>query len=175
MPRIIIASGSFRTTVRTLVVTFAPVLELLAERGEEAAGEGTVDETVVVRERDVHDRPNPDHVLAELVRHDPRPLDERIGAEDPGLRLADHRRAVEGAVAAGIRDREGAALDVVRHQLLLARTLRDLGDPARDPEQVEALRVLEHRHDQALAVRELDGEAEVDVVAGDDLVAADLA
>ena len=82
---------------------------------------------------------------------------------------------MEGAVAAGVRDRERAALDVVGHQLLVPRLGRDLGDPLRDPEQVHGLGVADDRHDQALALGELDGDAEVDEVAGDDRVAAHLA
>ena len=46
---------------------------------------------------------------------------------------------------------------------------------ARHAEQVQALGVPDDRDDQALAVGELDREAEVDVVARDDLVAAQLA
>src|ERR687888_554765 len=71
--------------------------------------------------------------------------------------------------------RERAALDVVREQLLVPRPLGDVGDRSRQAEQVQPLRVLHHRDDQALAVGELDGEAEVDVVARDDLVTPDLA
>ena len=52
--------------------------------------------------------------LPKRVLDDPRALDERVGAEDRRLRLADDRRAVEGAVAAGVRDRERAALHLVR-------------------------------------------------------------
>src|SRR5439155_24617866 len=111
-----------------LLAVALPALEPLAQVTEEAPRKGSVDEAVVVRERDVHQRPDRDHVLAELVLDDPRPLDERVGAEDRGLWLADHRRAVEGAVAAGVRDRERAALDVVRHELLVPRLPRDLGD-----------------------------------------------
>ena len=103
------------------------------------------------------------------------PLDDRVRAEDRGLRLADHRRAVERAVAAGVRDRERAALHLVGQQLLVARALGDVGHALRDPEQVQRLGVLQHGDDQALAVGELDREAEVDVRARDDLVAADLA
>src|SRR6266496_3221032 len=50
----------------------------------------------------------------------------------------------------------------VRHALLVARTLRDVGHGLRHAEQVERLRVLHDRHDQSLAVLQLDGEAEVD-------------
>ena len=37
---------------------------------------------MVVCEREVHDRPDRDHVLAEGVLDDPGALDERVGAED---------------------------------------------------------------------------------------------
>ena len=38
----------------------------------------------------------------------------------------------------------------------------EVGDRAGHPEQVEVLRVLDHRHDQPLAVLERDGDPEVD-------------
>src|SRR6266496_1379990 len=130
-----------------------PRLEPLAQLLEETAGVRAVDEAMVVCERDVHQRPDRDHVVAELVLDHPWPLDERVGAEDAGLRLADDRRAVEGAVAAGIRDRERAALHVVRQQLLVARPLRDVRDRTRHPEQVQPFGVLHDGDDEALAVR----------------------
>ena len=66
-------------------------------------------------------------------------------------------------------------VDVVGRQLLVAGALRDVGDRLRHAEQVERLGVLDDRHDQALAVGELDREAEVDEALRDDLVAAELA
>src|SRR6266498_4104786 len=135
---------------------FVPALEPLAEVTQEAAGEGAVDEPVVVGEREVHDRANRDRVLAQLVLHDPRALDDRVRAENRRLRLADDRRPVEGSVTARVRDREGSALDVVRQELLLPRPLGDVGDRLRQSQQVERLRVLHHGHDEALAVRELE-------------------
>ena len=53
--------------------------------------------------------------------------------------------------------------------------LGQVGDRTRDAEQVEVLRVPDHRDDQALAVLERDGDAEVDERPRDDLLAADLA
>src|SRR5206468_12543574 len=64
-----------------LAAVTLPVLEPLAQLLQEPARVGAVDEAVVVRERDVHQRPDRDHVLAERVLHDPRPLHERVGAE----------------------------------------------------------------------------------------------
>ena len=60
-------------------------------------------------------------------------------------------------------------------QLLVAGAPRDVRDRLRHAEQVERLRVLHDRDDQALAVGELDREAEVDEALRDDLVAAELA
>src|SRR5438477_5309856 len=114
----------------TLVGGLVPGLQLLAQVAQEAAGQGAVHETVVVRERQVHDRPDRDHVLAAVVLDHPGALDDRVGAEDRGLGLADHGRAVEGSVTAGVRDRERAALDVVRRKLLLAGAPGDVGDTA---------------------------------------------
>src|SRR2546423_5016413 len=123
-------SPRLRTCARTsdLVRGFVPRLQLLAQVAQEAAGEGAVHEAVVVRERQVHDRADRDHVLAAVVLDHPWPLDDGVGAEDRGLRLADHRRAVERGVAARVRNSERAALDLVRRQLLVAGVLRDVGD-----------------------------------------------
>src|SRR5882724_12536354 len=74
-----------------------PRLEPRAQVAEEASRVRAVDEAMVVRQRDVHQRADRDHVLAELVLDHPRALHERIRAEDAGLRLADHGRAVERA------------------------------------------------------------------------------
>src|SRR5439155_54977 len=81
-----------------------------------------VGQAMVVREGQVHDRANRDHVLTHVVLDDPRALDDCVGTEDRGLWLADHRRAVERSVAAGVRDRERAALNLVRQELLVPRT-----------------------------------------------------
>src|SRR3954454_21748721 len=90
-----------------------PPFEALAQLLEEAARVGAVDQPVVVRQRDVHDRLDRDSVVAALVLDHPRALDEGIGAEDRRLGLTDDGRAVERAVAAGIRDCERPALYVV--------------------------------------------------------------
>src|SRR5689334_23276544 len=101
-------NGTMVCVMRALVRRLVPVLELVAQVAKEASGECAVDKPMVVRERQVHDRTDRDHVLAQVVLHDPRALDDRVRPEDPGLRLADHGRAVERAVAARVRDREGA-------------------------------------------------------------------
>src|SRR3954452_11032714 len=85
-----------------LAAVALPPFEPLAEILEEPSGVGTVDQAVVVRQRDVHDRLDRNRVVAAVVLDPPRPLDERVRPEDRRLRLADHGRAVEGAVAAGV-------------------------------------------------------------------------
>src|SRR3990170_6781719 len=97
-------------TYAALVLRLSPALELSAQVAQEAAREGAVDEAVVVGEGQVHDRADRDHVLAELVLHDPRPLDDGVRAEDPGLRLADHPRAGGGGGAARGGGRGGGGL-----------------------------------------------------------------
>ena len=85
----------------------------LLDRAEEAGGVGAVDDAVVVGQRQVHHRPDGDR-LAEVgvVDHD-RPLDDRAGAEDADLRLVDDRGVEQGAAAAGVGEREGAAAEFV--------------------------------------------------------------
>src|SRR3954467_4673546 len=111
---------TYAPRVMRLAAVAVPTLEALAQLLEEAPGVGAVDQPVVVRERDVHDRLDRDRVVAALVLDHPWTLDERVRPEDRRLRLADDRSAVEGAVAAGVRDRERPALYVVGQQLLVA-------------------------------------------------------
>ena len=78
------------------------------------------------------------------------------------------------AEAAGVRQRERAARHLVRRQLLRAPALGEIGQRARQPEQVELLGVVDDRHDEILAVVDRDGDAEVDVALDDDVGAAQL-
>ena len=84
-------------------------------------------------------------------------------AEDGGLRLADHRRPVEGAVPPGFVDRERAALHLVGESCLF-RARSAMSVTACAMPRRFSLGVLDDRDDQALPVGELDGEAEVDEV-----------
>src|SRR5881227_3963093 len=59
-------NGTMVCAIADLVRRFFPALELLAQVAQEASGERAVDEPVVVRERQVHHRPDRDHVLTEL-------------------------------------------------------------------------------------------------------------
>src|SRR5439155_27270788 len=117
------ASRSAAGSVSRLV----PALELVPQVVQEAARERAVDEAMVVREGQVHDRADRDYVLAHVVLDDPRALDDGVGAEHRRLRLAAHRRPVERAIADGIRARVGATLNLILEQLIVADALRAFG------------------------------------------------
>src|SRR5262245_61238408 len=162
-------------TGRSLVSRLVPAFEAGSEIAQIHARVRAVDEAVVVRQRQVHQRPDRDDVVPELVLYDPWPLHERIRAEDRRLGLVDDRRPVEGPEAAGVGDGEGAALDVVREELLRPRALGDVGDRAGGALEVQVLRVPDHRDDQAFPLLERDRDAEVDIRPRNDALAADLA
>ena len=96
-----------------------------------------------------------------LVGDHHRPLDDRLGVEDRHLRQVDHRRGHDRAVAAGVRDRERAAADVVGRELVVARLARESLDRLAEPLDAEVLRVVDDRDDQA-ARAERHRDAEVD-------------
>ena len=90
--------------------------------------------------------------------------------EDRDLRLADDRRAHERAEDAGIGDRERAVLHFARIELLRARALGEIVERPREPGQREVVGVLDDRNDQPPVER--DGDADVVLLAVDDVVAA---
>ena len=87
-----------------------------------------VDDAVVVRQRDVHHRPDLD-----LAVDRDRAVLDLVQAEDADLRVVDDRRRDERAEHAAVGDRERAAGEVVHRQLAVARLLRDGDDVARRP------------------------------------------
>mgnify|MGYP000485159433 CR=1 FL=1 len=82
-----------------------------------------------------------------------------------GLQLGEQRQHVVVPTERRFGDSEPA--EVIGH---VPGVLRDSGHA----EQVQVLRVLDHRHDQALAVVERDGDSQVDPGARYHLVAPDL-
>ena len=93
-------------------------------------------------------------------------LDDRAGAEDADLRLVDDRGVEQRAPAAGVGQRERAAGELVRADLVGPGPLGHVGDPPRQPGEVEVTGVADDRHDQPpLGVH---GDAQVlGVVVGD--------
>ena len=96
-------------------------LEPPPQRGQELRRQRAVERAVVPRHAEVGHVADRDRVVAVLVGDHHRPLDDRLGVEDRHLRLVDHRRGHDRAVAAGIGDRERAAADVVGRELVVAR------------------------------------------------------
>ena len=92
---------------------FQPVLH----RGQEAGGVGTVDEPVIVGERQVDHGPHGDHLTQRRVLHHHGALHDRASAEDRHLRLIDDRCVEKGTTAAGVGERERATGQLVRADL----------------------------------------------------------
>src|SRR3954454_10439609 len=95
-------------------------LEALLDGDEEAGGVRAVDDAVVVGQREVDHRPDRDRLAAVGVRDDDWPLDDAACSEDRHLRLVDDRRVEERAAAAGVRQRERPAAELVRGDLVAA-------------------------------------------------------
>ena len=123
-------------------------------------------DAVVVAEREVPHRSDRDRV----VDHDGALLDV-ADAENGHLRLVDDRHPEERPEDAGVRDRERAAADFVRLELLRARARREIRDRAAQAEQVLLVGILDDGDDQSPVER--DRDAEVHVLVIDDVVAVD--
>src|SRR5260370_15936660 len=108
------------------------------------------------------DRTYGNRFFAGLVGDDLGFFVEAADTEDGALRLIDDRCAELLAEDAGVGEREGAAGDFVRSELLAAGALSHVDDAAGDAEEVLLLRLLEDGDDEAPVQR--DGDADVDVL-----------
>src|SRR5207237_5045735 len=79
------------------------------------------------------------------------------------------RREVRAADAAEARDREGAALEVGRLQLAVARDFGNLAELAREIEHPFAIGIAHHGYDEP--ARRVDRNPDVVVVLDDDVLA----
>ena len=111
--------------------------------------------------RDVAHRVDRDAVLPVVGGHGDRPHRHTVGRHDSHLWLVDDRTCEQGAVAAGVRDRERAPGEIVGGQPLRVRLLREVGRGRGELGDRLVLRVADDGHDQALEV-EIDGDAEMD-------------
>ncbi len=111
-----------------------------------------------------------------------RPRDDRIAddhcafcnradAKNRHLRLIDDRRAEQRAGCAGIGDRERAARDVFRLELLAARARSEVSHRLRDASEILRIGMLDDRDDQSGLERH--SHTDVDVLVIDDAVAFD--
>src|SRR6185312_13004012 len=114
------ASAARYSTVprRTTSTSSIPPLQPPAQRAEELRRLRAVERAVVPREAEDRLRANLDHVVPFGIADNDRALDDRLEVEDRDLRLVDHRRRHQRAELAGVRDREGAAVDLVGRQLV---------------------------------------------------------
>ena len=108
----------------------------------------------------------------DLAVHHRRAILDRVQAEDADLRRIDDRRAHQRAEHAAVGDAERAAAQIVERERAVVRALREVADAALDAGERRAVRVAQHRHDQAFG--RAHGHADVVVVLEDDLVALDL-
>ena len=134
---------------------------------EERDGLAAVDEAVVVGEGDVHHRADDDLAFA----GDGAVLNG-VHAEDAALGRIDDRRREERAEDAAVGDRERAAFEVVGLELVVrGRAAAKSSIACSISAKLSRSANAQHGHDQAL--RAADGDADVVVVAVDDVRAAD--
>src|SRR6188768_653693 len=119
------------------------LLEEALDRSEQASAFRPRRGTVVDRQRDGHDRPDQDSVVA-----DDRPLDGGTDREDAGLGEIHHRAEARDPVHAEIRDREGPAFDLRLLQLACPRALGEVARLARDLAHALLLDVAQDGDDQ---------------------------
>ncbi len=106
-------------------------LEALLDGRQEARGVGAVDEPVVVRQRQVDHRPRRDQSRrGPGRRRRPARLTTAPVPRIADLRLVDDRRVEQRAAAAGVGQRERAAGQLVRADLVGAGALGEVGDLA---------------------------------------------
>src|SRR6516225_9302905 len=141
---------------------FEPVLD----RCEETSGIGTVDQPMVIGQREVADRADPDRFVAAVVYDHPRPFDDGPGAQHGGLRRNQDRGVEQRALAADVGDGEGATGQLVGFQVSRPGARGDVGDRPGQARQRQVAGVVDDGGEQALLG--VDGEAEVlGVVIGD--------
>src|SRR5699024_352934 len=124
------------------------LLETLLDRGEEPTGISTVDQAVIVGQWQVCHRPYGDAVVTVGVAGDDGPLHHRAGTQNARLRLHDDRRVEQRTVAADVGDRERAATELVRLDVVVACTLREIRDAVCQSCDAEFTRVVDHHGQQ---------------------------
>ena len=103
------------------------LLQARLHGAEEAGRVSAVDDAVVVRQRQVDRRADGDGVDA-VDGDDGRLLHDDARAEDGDLRQEHHGGVEQRAARARVREREGAARQLVRLQLVVAPARGEVGD-----------------------------------------------
>jgi len=135
----------------------------LFEKGD---GFFPVDESMVVSQRNEHDRTNL-HLSAN--RH--RPHFRGVHSQDGGLRWVDNGRSHEGTEDAAIRNGKRASVHVLDREVTFFRFLSEFYESSFDVDVVHFFHISDDGDYEALGGG--DSHADVDEVAIDDLVAVD--
>src|ERR1700687_208007 len=140
---------------------FIPVFKSFLYDNHELVGQGAVDNTMVVAQREVNDGTDGNGICAIFVGDHHGLFGDTADAHDGHVRLVDDGQAEDGAKLSGIGDGEGCTFDVRRHELLGTGALAEVGDAALQSEEVEFVGVLENGDNESPIER--DGDASVDV------------
>src|SRR5581483_462360 len=151
---------------------FAPLLQILFHLGHELVSDGSVDEAVIVAQREVNYGADGDGVVAVPVGDYHGLLGDSTYAHDGGVGLVDDGQAEDGAELAGVGDGKSGAFDVFGLELLGAGTLAEIGDAALQAEEIQVAGVLEDGDDESPI--QGDSDAHVDVAMVADIVAFDV-
>lgn len=122
-----------------------------------------IDQTMVVRQGDVHHRPN-NHLA--LDRH--RSLKDAVHTENGALRRIDDRCAHQRAEHTTVADGERTAVHILDGDRVALRLLAERRNGDLNVGEVLAFAVAQHRHNETLGRGHRNGD--VDVVAVDDLL-----
>src|SRR2546426_617662 len=147
------------------------VLERALHVGEEPIRVSAVHHAVIVGHRYHAHGADRDRVGAVRQRHHLGALLDRADAEDRHLGLVDDRCARVRPEHARVRDREGAALDLVGRELLGPRALPQVVDRARQTAERQLVGALHDGHDEPPIERYRDPDVHIATV--DDVVARD--
>src|ERR1700734_888030 len=140
---------------------FAPHFQILLHQRHELVGYGTVDEAVIVAEREVNDGADGDGIVAFFVGNHERLLGNAAYAHDRRVRLVDDGQTEDGAELAGVGNSESRTLDVFGLELLVAGAFAEIGDAALQAEEVEVSGIFEDGNDESPV--EGNGDSNVDV------------
>src|SRR5881396_1774670 len=133
-----------------------PVLDAGLHVVEKSRRRQAVDDAMVERHGEVHDRANPDRV----TDHDRAPAD-RLRAQDRGLGLVDDGLARDRAESAGVVQGEGAVTHVLWPERLAACPRGEVVDRMRQVDEPHQVRVLDDGHDQRVWERDRDAHVHV--------------
>ena len=100
----------------------------MLDRPEEACGIGTINQAVVVAQREVDHAAHGDEIVAVVVGHHHRALHDCAGAQNRNLWKVDDRRVEERTTAAGVGDGERAAAQLIGGDFVGASALCDISD-----------------------------------------------